>query len=123
MTSFIADVLVFFHLLIVSFCILGEVAILIGAIAKWKWIRNFPFRFVLLALVVFVSGESIFGITCPFTEWEYNLRITASQRTERDMTFVGKLIRSVIFFDFSVLVLHDALCRIWMYNHPHIPSH
>jgi len=104
MAAFLADAIVLVHLLIVGFCVLGELAILAGAALRWRWIRNLPFRIAHLALVLYVAGEATFGITCPLTLWEYELRLAAGQRSERDITFVGKLIRSIIFYDFPAWV-------------------
>jgi hypothetical protein len=100
MATYLADVIVFVHFLIISFCVLGEVEILIGVAFKWRWIRNFGFRLIHLGVALFVAGEAILGITCPLTEPEYNLRMEAGQHTERQITFVGRLIRSIIFYDF-----------------------
>jgi hypothetical protein len=104
MDAFLADIIVVVHFLIVAFCVLGEVAILLGATLKWHWIRNMPFRVIHLALVLFVAGEAIFGITCPLTKWEYNLRMAAGESYDRDLPFVVRLIRSVIFYDFPTWV-------------------
>ena len=57
------------------------------------------FRTLHLALVLYVAGEAILGITCPLTEWEYNLRLAAGQ-PEQKISFVGRLIQSIIFYDF-----------------------
>jgi hypothetical protein len=52
MAAFLADVIVFVHFCIVSFCVAGEVAILIGAALKWVWIRNLTFRIIHLSLIL-----------------------------------------------------------------------
>jgi hypothetical protein len=71
-----------------------------GALFKWRWIRNLAFRLAHLGLVLYVAGESILGVTCPLTDWEYQLRLTAGQRGEQNISFVGRLIRSLLFYDF-----------------------
>lgn len=98
--AFAADLIVFFHLLYVSFAIGGEVMIIIGGIARWKWVKNFRFRITHLAAVVLVAVESLLGVLCPLTEWEYRLRLLAGQRVDADITFVGQIIRKIIFYDF-----------------------
>jgi hypothetical protein len=100
MSAFLADVLVAIHFAIVSFCVLGEVAILAGAAFRWEWVRNIPFRIAHLCLVLYVAGEAILGIPCPLTEWEYRLRVMAGQHQDQDLSFVARLIRSIIFYDF-----------------------
>jgi hypothetical protein len=100
MSAFLADLLVVLHFGIVGFCVIGELAILAGAVFKWKWIRTIAVRVIHLCLALYVAGESILGIPCPLTEWEYNLRVRAGQRYDRDMSFVARIIRKIIFYDF-----------------------
>jgi hypothetical protein len=101
--AFAADLIVFIHLLYVLFAVGGELLIVIGAIARRRWVRNRLFRFLHLGAVLLVAAESLLDITCPLTEWEYRLRIIAGQRAEGDITFIGRLIRSIIFYDFPPL--------------------
>jgi hypothetical protein len=100
MKALLADLLVALHFLIVAFCVLGELSILIGAVCRWRWIRRFPFRISHLSAVLFVAGEAILGISCPLTEWEYALRMSAGQQHEQDVSFVARIIRNIIFYDF-----------------------
>jgi hypothetical protein len=104
MAAALADAIVAFHLCIVSFCVVGELAIIAGALLKWRWIRNPIFRVAHLGLVLYVAGEAMLGIPCPLTEWEYRLRMAAGQLHDRNIPFVGRLIRSVIFYDFPAWV-------------------
>ena len=100
MSAFLADAIVVLHLGIVAFCVLGEAAILVGAARRWKWIRVPAFRYIHLGLILLVAGEAILGITCPLTDWEYSLRASAGQRSNEDLSFVARLVRAIIFYDF-----------------------
>ncbi len=100
MYALLADLIVAFHLAYVAFAVGGELLILIGGIAKWEWVKNLPFRIVHLIAVVFVALEALIGMICPLTKWEYNLRRMAGQSAEEEITFVGRLIRMIIFYDF-----------------------
>lgn len=100
MYAVLADTIVAFHLLYVSFAVGGELLILLGGITRWNWVRNVPFRIAHLVAVLFVAVESIVGMICPLTEWEYNLRRKAGQTAEEDITFIGRLIRMIIFYEF-----------------------
>src|SRR5262245_52621251 len=94
--TFLADVIVTVHLAFVLFVLIGQVLIMIGAVLRWGWVRNFWFRslhFLAIAIVVF---ESLFGIRCPLTTWERQLRATAGQTTE-DISFVGRMVKSALF--------------------------
>ena len=96
----LADIVVSFHFLYVLFTVLGEVLILAGGILKWRWIRNFPFRVTHLAASFFVALEALIGMVCPLTELEWILRKAAGQYTDEGISFVGRIIRKIIFYDF-----------------------
>jgi len=94
-----ADALVFVHSLYVLFTVGGAVSVLIGALCGWSWIRNRMFRIIHLIAVLFVALEASLGILCPLTVWEYRLRSLAGQRSEENISFVGRIIRSLIFVE------------------------
>ena len=50
--------------------------------------------------MVIVSIESLVGVLCPITEWEHQLRRMAGQHVEEDITFIGRLIRLIVFYEF-----------------------
>ncbi|MDY7027774.1 MAG: DUF2784 domain-containing protein [Spirochaetota bacterium] len=95
-----ADIVVFVHLLYLLFTVGGEALILTGGILKWRWIRNLPFRITHLVAVVLVSAEALIGMLCPLTELEYTLRRAAGQTVEEEISLVGRIIRSILFYDF-----------------------
>ncbi len=99
----LADVVVFIHFLYVLFTVVGELAILLGGALKWHWIRNLPFRIIHLAASFFVAFEVLIGMVCPLTELEYTLRMEAGQYVNTQISFIGKLIRKIIFYNFSPL--------------------
>jgi len=96
----LADLIVFIHFLYVLFTVLGEAAILLGGLFKWKWIRNLPFRIVHLAASFFVAFEVLIGMICPLTAIEYTLRGEAGQYVNSQISFIGRLIRKIIFYNF-----------------------
>ncbi len=95
-----ADIVVAFHLLYVSFTVGGEVVILVGGILGLSFVHNLTFRIIHLIAVLFVAAEALLGVLCPLTELEYRLRIAAGQQVEEEITFIGQLIRAIIFYDF-----------------------
>ncbi|OQY33180.1 MAG: hypothetical protein B6241_08750 [Spirochaetaceae bacterium 4572_59] len=99
----LADLIVGIHFLYVMFTVCGEALILSGGILKWQWVRNRIFRTLHLVSVLFVTLESLLGILCPLTQIEYNLRQRAGQHREESLSFVARLIRKVIFYDFPDL--------------------
>jgi Protein of Unknown function (DUF2784) len=94
-----ADIIVLLHFCYVAFTVGGEVIILLGGGLKWRWVRALPFRIVHLAAVVLVAGEALAGARCPLTVGEYWLRVRAGQTAEAEVSFVARLVRSIIFYD------------------------
>jgi hypothetical protein len=76
-----ADAVVTLHVGFVLFVVLGQLAILVGMLRNWQWVRNFAFRTLHLFAISVVVAESLCGITCPLTNWEQQLRQLAGNQT------------------------------------------
>jgi len=126
--SLLADLIVVVHLGYVSFVVLGLFVILLGGFLHWRFVRNFWFRVIHLAMILLVAFEALSGITCPLTEWEYRLRVLAGQQNASPMSFVARLIHTLIFYNFPAYVFTVAYCLFalavllswWMFP-PHLP--
>ena len=94
-----ADTMVFLHLCYVTFTVGGTVLVMAGGFFGWQWVRNRAFRIIHTSAVLIVTAESLVGVWCPLTVWEWRLRARAGQDTEQDISFVGHLIRGLIFVD------------------------
>lgn len=105
--ALLADAIVFFHLAYIAFAILGQVAIVVGWLFGWRWIRNSWFRFIHLAMVVVVAVEASIDYQCPLTTWEIELREAAGQRLlpggveVEGISFIGRMLRNTMFVDVS----------------------
>lgn len=108
MPALLADAVVVLHFAYVSFAVGGEILILAGGLLGWRWVRNLAFRLVHLVAVVLVAAEALLGVVCPLTEWEFRLRELAGQQVERQLSFVARLVRSIIFYDFPTWVFTVA---------------
>jgi hypothetical protein len=104
MPALLADAIVILHFGYVLFAVGGEGLMLAGGLLGWRWVRNLPLRLAHLAAVVLVAVEALLGVICPLTEWEYRLRELAGQRVEQQISFVARLVRSMIFYDFPAWV-------------------
>jgi hypothetical protein len=93
----LADVVVAVHVAYVSFVVFGQLAIFLGILLRWQWIRNPWFRWIHLAMIIIVAVEAILDITCPLTTWEYNLRVLAGQEAAAG-SFMGRLLHNLMFF-------------------------
>ncbi|HUY39879.1 MAG TPA: DUF2784 domain-containing protein [Candidatus Binataceae bacterium] len=93
----LANLVVALHDAYVAFVVLGLAAILVGAAAGWRWVRNLWFRSAHLAAIALVLFESIAGIACPLTTLENSLRARAGQPGYAG-AFIGCWLDRLIFF-------------------------
>jgi hypothetical protein len=119
-----ADILVVAHLLYVLFAVGALIVILLGALRKWAFVRNAVFRTIHLAAVGLVALEAVLGVDCPLTVWEFDLRQLGGQPVERGLSFIARLARLVIFYDFPHWVftlLHIAFGLLVIVTYIAIP--
>ena len=83
----LADIILVVHIGYVSYVVFGQLAILIGWPLRWKWIRNPWFRITHLTMILIVAYEAYFGILCPLTTWERQLR----NEVDDGSSFMAKL--------------------------------
>jgi len=96
----LADAVVAIHLALVGFIVIGMAAILLGIALKWRWVRNFWFRTVHLAMIATVVEKTILGVKCPLTVWEDQLRERAGETVEEG-TFIGRMLHEILFWQVS----------------------
>jgi hypothetical protein len=94
----LADVIVVLHFAFVAFVVLGMLAILLGILRRWSWVRNFWFRAAHLLMIAVVVAESLFGIVCPLTDWEDQLREAGGLDVEKG-SFIGRWAHNLLFVD------------------------
>lgn len=95
---FLADTVVLVHTAYVLTVVLGQVAILIGYLRRWRWVRRLWLRLVHLAMIAVVVAEALLDITCPLTTLEAWLRRRAGE-TMHDGSFVGQWVHQFLFID------------------------
>jgi hypothetical protein len=108
----LADVIVVAHFAYIAFVVVGQLAIMVGWLAGWQWIRNPWFRLTHLAMISIVVLEAFVGYECPLTTWENKLRVHAGQIpanhtevpdwTVEDESFIAHCVRSMIMYDREV---------------------
>jgi len=97
----LADALLLCHFAFVSFIALGLVAIWVGHLLGAGFVRNFCFRMLHLGAMSIVLVEALFGILCPFTTWEVELRRKAGRTIYSEQTFMQHWVHKLMFFDLS----------------------
>ena len=105
-----ADLVLIFHFGIVIFIISLFVIIPVGYRFKWNWPRNRKLRSIHLFLIFLVTTETVFGLTCPLTLIEHNLRgIFISN------TFVNSWLQNLLYWNFpkEFFLISYILCLMW----------
>ena len=93
-----ADATVCFHMAYVLFVVLGQATVMLGAVCRWKWIRNTRFRLLHLLAISIVVIESWLGITCPLTTLENHLR-AKSGSTSYSGDFIANFVHDALFIE------------------------
>jgi hypothetical protein len=99
MYGILADLMVFVHLLYVSYVLVGQLAIIVASAFRWEWGRNRWFRLTHLLAIAVVALEAVMGWQCPLTKWEYQLRELAGQKFDGSETFLGRLLHDLLFIE------------------------
>ena len=90
-----ADLVLIFHFGIVIFITSLFVIIPVGYKFKWNWARNRKLRSTHLFLIFLVTTETVFGLTCPLTLIEHNLRGIFFSNT-----FVNSWLQNLLYWSF-----------------------
>ena len=105
----LADVIVIFHAAYVGFVILGMLAIVVGLILGWSWVRNFWFRIAHLTAIGIVVAEALAGVACPLTTWEKALRVKGGQEAYAG-DFLGQWAHHFVFVHAEPWMFTVAYC-------------
>ncbi len=100
-----ADATVCFHMTYVLFVVLGQAAVMLGAVCGWNWIRNTTFRLLHLLAISVVAVESWLNITCPLTTLEKHFR-AKSGATSYDGDFIANAVHDALFIE----------CEPWVFT-------
>jgi Protein of Unknown function (DUF2784) len=90
----LADTIVVVHFLIVLFVLAGVPLVYLGVALRWAWVRSWHWRVLHLGAILFIAAESLLGIACPLTVWEYVLR--GQQSTHG---FIESWVDRILFYD------------------------
>jgi len=101
----VADIIVCVHGFYVGFVVFGYVLVVLGALFRWKFVRNPFFRWAHLLAIGIVAVQGALGIPCPLTVAEDTLREWAGAPVET-ATFIARWVRSVIFVDVPQVILN-----------------
>lgn len=128
--SIMADAVLVAHFAYVAFVVVGLMVIWVGYFFRWSFVRNFWFRLAHLGCMGVVVLESVFGVTCPLTTWELQLRLLAGSGQYYQGSFIQHWVHRILFFNAGegvFLVIYAGffvllLLSLWVVK-PHWPSH
>lgn len=92
-----ADAILYLHVLIAMFIIIGLILIFAGKAFSWDWIYNPWFRLIHLLTISVVVIQSWFGIICPFTTLEMELRSKAGDAVYSG-TFISHWLETILYY-------------------------
>lgn len=95
----LADLVLVVHVAFIAFVIFGLILTWIGWLRRWGWVRNLWFRLAHLAAIGVVAAQALFGIICPLTLWEDELRLLAGGEERYAGSFIQHWLHQLIFFE------------------------
>ncbi len=124
----LADAILVLHAGVVLFVVLGQVLILAGGAAGWRWVRHRPFRLVHLCVIAYVVVQSWLGQLCPLTLWEHQLRRAAGQAAY-EASFVEHWVSRLLYYEapgwvFALVytVFGALVAASWFWVRPRSPG-
>jgi Protein of Unknown function (DUF2784) len=85
------------------------VLVVVGNLAKWRWVNGLWFRLAHLAAIAVVVAEAVLGVTCPLTTLEVWLRAQAQVGAYSE-GFVEHWVQRLLFYTAPTWVFTLAYC-------------
>lgn len=95
----LADLVLVVHTAFIAFVVVGLVLVWVGWIREWRYVRNPWFRLAHLAAIGVVAAQALFGVICPLTIWEDQLRLLAGGEGRYAGSFIQHWLHRFIFFE------------------------
>ncbi|HDH10586.1 MAG TPA: DUF2784 domain-containing protein [Deltaproteobacteria bacterium] len=112
--TLLANLILFLHFFYVSFIVIGLAIIYLGYFMKWVFIRNPVFRWIHLSAMAIVIVEVLFGIFCPLTEWEAELR-GAQKISAYSSGFIPYWVHHLLFYNWSPWVFELIYILLFLF--------
>jgi hypothetical protein len=114
----LAEAVLAVHLAIILFNLFGLVAVPLGALYDWPFVRILWWRVLHLLLLAVVAGQAVLGRACILTLWQYELTDAAARPTPLIAGWVDQLLYWPlpiwVFAVLYVLVFGYALALFWL---------
>ena len=96
-----ANGLVLLHFCVALYILLGQAAILAGALFGWQWVKQRWFRLTHLGAIALVAGIAMLGGVCPLTVWENQFRESAGQPIEQS-SFIAYWAHRLLYVEIPI---------------------
>ena len=103
----LADLVLFSHILVVLFVVFGLLAVVVGGILGWSWVRNRTFRGLHLLAIAVVVTQAWLGVVCPLTTLEMWLREQGGGQVYSG-SFISHWMQSLLYYDAPLWVFTAA---------------
>jgi hypothetical protein len=95
----VADAILIVHVLIVLFNVVSLPLIWLGGFLRWRFVRNFYFRVIHLAMIAYIAAQALLGEICPLTDWENDLRTKGGTDPRYATSFIGHWLQRLLFYE------------------------
>ena len=110
----LADAILVVHFLFVLFVVFSLLAIYLGYLLQWQWVRNRKFRIFHLIAIGIVVLQSWLGVICPLTSWEMALRENAGVATYSG-SFIQHWLQTLLYYtapDWVFMLLYTGFAGL-----------
>ena len=111
------------HLAIIAFNVAGCVLIPIGALLRWRWVREFWWRLAHLLSLAAVALQALLGRTCFLTIWQGDVS-GASHVQPLIASWINRLIYWPLplwVFAVAYVVVFAYVIALWIFVRPRMP--
>ena len=111
------------HLAIIAFNVAGCVLIPIGALLRWRWVREFWFRLAHLLSLAAVALQALLGRMCFLTIWQGDVS-GASHVQPLIASWINRLIYWPLplwVFAVAYVVVFAYVIALWIFVRPRMP--
>ena len=113
-----ADAVLASHLAVILFNLFGLVAVPLGAVRGWRFVRVAWWRVLHIVLLAAVAGQALLGRACVLTLWQASLTGEAAVPTPLIARWVGRLIYWPlpvwVFAILYAVVFGYAVALLWL---------
>jgi hypothetical protein len=114
----LAEAVLAIHLAIILFNLFGLVAVPLGALCDWPFVRILWWRVLHVLLLAAVAAQAVMGRACILTLWQYDLAGAATRPTPLIAGWIDRLVYWPlplwVFAALYGLVFGYALALFWL---------